>query len=125
MLAPAAPETAMTPTAALLAFCIAAGILTLTPGLDTALVLRTSAVEGGRRALLAGLGVCAGCLVWGVVVALGLGSLLAASQTVYDILRICGAAYLFYLGPQLLWRTLRRPGGHAVQARAAELAAPA
>ncbi|MBO1111143.1 LysE family translocator [Bordetella petrii] len=97
----------MTPTAALLAFCIAAGILTLTPGLDTALVLRTSAVEGGRRALLAGLGICAGCLVWGVVVALGLGSLLAASQMAYDILRICGAAYLFYLGIRLLWRTLR------------------
>src|SRR3546814_9366312 len=75
-------------------------------------VLRTSAVEGGRRALLAGLGICAGCLVWGVVVALGLGSLLAASQMAYDILRICGAAYLFYLGAKLLWRTLRRaPSG--------------
>ncbi|MBO9357897.1 LysE family translocator [Bordetella petrii] len=115
----------MTPVAALLAFCVAAGILTLTPGLDTALVLRTSAVEGGRRALLAGLGVCAGCLVWGVVVALGLGSLLAASQMAYDVLRVCGAAYLFYLGIKLLWRTLRRPGGPAVRVRAAELAAPA
>lgn len=105
----------MTPTAALLAFCVAAGILTLTPGLDTALVLRTSAVEGGRRALLAGLGICAGCLAWGVVVALGLGSLLAASQMAYDILRICGAVYLFYLGARLLWRTLRRtpPGMQA------------
>jgi len=100
----------MTPTTALLAFCLAAGILTLTPGLDTALVLRTSAVEGGRRALLAGLGICAGCLVWGVVAALGLGSLLAASRTAYDILRVCGAAYLFYLGLKLLWRALRRRG---------------
>jgi len=100
----------MTPATALLAFCLAAGILTLTPGLDTALVLRTSAVEGGRRALLAGLGVCAGCLAWGVVAALGLGSLLAASQTAYDILRIGGAAYLFYLGVKLLWRAVRRPG---------------
>ncbi|HYG42666.1 MAG TPA: LysE family translocator [Bordetella sp.] len=115
----------MTPTAALLAFCLAAGILTLTPGLDTALVLRTSAVEGGRRALLAGLGVCAGCLVWGVVVALGLGSLLAASQTAYDILRICGAAYLFYLGIKLLWRTLRPRAGDGARARAAEFCPPA
>ena len=34
---------------ALLAFSLAAALLTLTPGLDTALVLRTAAVEGGDR----------------------------------------------------------------------------
>ncbi|MCD0501990.1 LysE family translocator, partial [Bordetella petrii] len=102
----------MTVATALFAFGIAAGILTLTPGLDTALVLRTSAVEGGRRALLAGLGICAGCLVWGVVVALGLGSLLAASQVAYDVLRIGGAAYLFYLGARLLRQAWLGRGGH-------------
>ncbi|OZI78444.1 LysE family translocator [Bordetella genomosp. 2] len=112
----------MTPTAALIAFCLAAGILTLTPGLDTALVLRTSAIEGGRRAMLAGLGICAGCLVWGVVAALGLGSLLAASQTAYDVLRICGAAYLFYLGVKLLWRAVQ---GHPPAAAAGPAAPPA
>ena len=41
---------------ALLAFSLAAGLLTITPGLDTALVLRTAAVEGSRRALLAAVG---------------------------------------------------------------------
>ena len=62
---------AMTATAALLAFTLAAAILTVTPGLDNALVLRTAAVEGGRRALLAGLGISTGCLAWGAAAAFG------------------------------------------------------
>lgn len=95
----------MTATTALVAFAIAAGILTLTPGLDTALVLRTSAVEGARRALMAGLGICAGCLVWGAAAAFGLGSLLALSTVAYDTLRIAAAAYLCYLGVRMLWRS--------------------
>ncbi len=96
----------MTATAALLAFTLAAAILTVTPGLDNALVLRTAAVEGGRRALMAGLGISAGCLLWGTIAALGLGSLLAVSTFAYDTLRICAAIYLFYLGVKLLWSTL-------------------
>jgi len=107
----------MTATAALLAFALAAAVLTVTPGLDTALVLRTAAIEGGRRALMAGLGICTGCLLWGVIAALGLGSLLAASRSAYDVLRLCAAVYLFYLGARLLWRTL--PGRSAGPAAAA------
>jgi threonine/homoserine/homoserine lactone efflux protein len=86
----------------LIAFTLAAALLTVTPGLDTALVLRTAASEGARRAVLAGLGICAGCLMWGAVVALGLGVLLAASELAYTILRWIGAGYLFYLGIKLI-----------------------
>lgn len=96
----------MTATAALLAFTLAAAILTVTPGMDSALVLRTAAVEGSRRALMAGLGVATGCLVWGAVAAFGLGSLLLVSTLAYDALRLCAALYLFYLGVKLLWGTL-------------------
>ncbi|OZI74632.1 LysE family translocator [Bordetella genomosp. 12] len=95
-------------TAALLSFALAALIMTLTPGLDTALVLRTAATEGARRALMAGLGICAGCLAWGAAAAFGLGALLAASQLAYDLLRIAGAVYLLYLGAGMLWRA-RQP----------------
>ena len=106
----------MTATAALLAFTLAAAILTVTPGMDSALVLRTAAVEGSRRALMAGLGVAAGCLLWGAVAALGLGSLLLVSTLAYDALRICAALYLFYLGVKLLWGTL--PGKQAAHGAA-------
>jgi threonine/homoserine/homoserine lactone efflux protein len=92
----------MTPLPALLAFTAAAALLTVTPGLDTALVLRTAAVEGPRRALLAALGICLGCLGWGAVVALGLGLLLEASRLAYTALKWAGAAYLLWLGLNLL-----------------------
>ena len=92
----------MTPLPALIAFTAAAALLTVTPGLDTALVLRTAAVEGPRRALLAGLGICLGCLGWGAIVALGLGLLLGASHLAYTALKWAGAAYLLWLGVHLL-----------------------
>ena len=87
---------------ALIAFTAAASVLTVTPGLDTALVLRTTATDGPRSAALAGLGIACGCLVWASLVALGLGALLAASELAYRILRFAGAAYLIYLGYQML-----------------------
>jgi threonine/homoserine/homoserine lactone efflux protein len=94
----------LTISTALPAFTLAAGLLTITPGLDTALVLRTAAVEGPRRAMLAGAGICCGCLMWGLAASVGLGTLLAASQDAYRILRIAGACYLFYLGSKMLLR---------------------
>ena len=42
---------------ALIAYLAAASLLTVTPGLDTAIVLRTAAVEGSLRAAMAALGV--------------------------------------------------------------------
>jgi RhtB (resistance to homoserine/threonine) family protein len=94
----------VTLTTALLAYLAAASLFTITPGLDTAMVLRTAAVEGPRRGALAGLGIICGCLVWGVAVALGLGVLLAASQTAYTVLKWAGAAYLAWLGLGLIFK---------------------
>lgn len=87
---------------ALLAFTAAAGLLTLTPGLDTALVIRTASVQGSRPAIMTALGIAAGCLIWGAAVSLGLGVLFAASQTAYAVLKWAGAAFLFYLGTRIL-----------------------
>jgi threonine/homoserine/homoserine lactone efflux protein len=89
---------------ALLSFTLAAGLLTITPGLDTALVLRTAAAEGGKQALLAGVGICLGCLLWGAAASFGLSALLAVSGFAYNALRIVGAIYLGYLGIKLLIR---------------------
>ncbi len=93
----------MTPLAqSLVAFTLAAALLTVTPGLDTALVLRTAAAEGARRALAAALGICLGCLAWGALVAVGLGVLLQASEVAYLVLKWVGAAYLLYLGLRMI-----------------------
>lgn len=88
----------------LLAFTFAATLLALTPGLDTALVLRTAAVEGKREGLRAALGINAGCLLWGAAVAFGLGALIAVSELAFNALKYCGAAYLAWLGLNLLLR---------------------
>lgn len=94
----------MSVTDSLLAFSLAALLLTLTPGLDTALILRTACAEGGKKAFQAALGIDTGCFIWGALVALGLGALLAVSELAYTILKMCGAAYLCWLGLQLLRR---------------------
>jgi len=89
---------------ALVAYVAAAALLTLTPGLDTAIVLRTAAVEGALQAAQAALGVVCGCLAWGAAVALGLGVLLAVSSLAYLALKWVGAAYLASLGIRLILR---------------------
>ena len=92
----------MTVTESLLSYALAAGILTLTPGLDTALVLRTAASQGSKKALLSAFGISTGCLIWGAMVALGLGAVLAASEMAFTMLKWTGAAYLAWLGLQML-----------------------
>ena len=114
----------MTALPALSAFLVAAGLLTVTPGLDTMLVLRTAATEGRRAAAMAALGIQFGCLVWGATVALGLGALLLASRTAYAALIWAGAAYLVWIGLSLLLRpnpalvALSRPPAAATGAAA-------
>jgi threonine/homoserine/homoserine lactone efflux protein len=100
----------------LVAFTAAASLLTLTPGLDTALVLRTAASDGARPAALAGLGIAGGCLVWAALVAVGLGALLAASELAYRILRLAGAAYLIWVGYRMLFHPRRAFQMEAVSA---------
>lgn len=91
----------------LIAFTFAATVLTLTPGLDTALILRTATVEGKRQALHAALGINVGCLLWGAAVAFGLGALIAVSELAFNVLKYCGAAYLCWLGLNMLVRPRR------------------
>jgi len=85
------------------AFAVFAAVLAITPGLDTMLVLRTTAVSGRAAGLAAVTGVALGCLVWAVASAAGVTAVLAASRLAFDILRWAGVAYLLYLGIRTLW----------------------
>lgn len=89
-------------SATLFSFLFAITILTLTPGFDTALVLRTAIAQGWQRAWATALGVTLGCLLWGIAVGLGLGALLMASEIAYNLLKWIGAGWLLYLGIKLL-----------------------
>jgi threonine/homoserine/homoserine lactone efflux protein len=93
-------------------FAAVVALLTLTPGLDTALILRTSVLAGRRPAWGVTLGIQLGTLIWGVLTAAGLSALLAASQPAYDVLRWAGAAYLVWMGLRML---LAKAGAESVQ----------
>lgn len=79
-------------------------MLTLVPGLDTALVLRSAVNRGRRHAFATALGINTGTLVWGVAAAVGVSALLTASHTAYTAVRLAGAAYMVWLGCRLLWQ---------------------
>lgn len=91
-------------SAGLVAFAGTAMVVVVTPGLDTAFVLRTAAAEGRRNGICAAIGIGLGCLCWGAAAAFGLGALLAASPATFAALKIAGAGYLLWLGIRLLTR---------------------
>ncbi len=83
-------------------FLVLALVVTMTPGPATALVLRVTARDGRRAAAGAVAGNSIGVLCWATLSALGVSSLILASQIAYDVLRIGGAAVLIVLGVRSL-----------------------
>lgn len=94
-------------SSALWYFALVVGFLTLTPGLDTALILRTSALGRRRRAWGVVLGIQTGTMVWGAFTSLGVTALLTASHLAYTALRWIGAAYLIWMGFRMVRDTFR------------------
>ena len=97
--------------AMLLSFTLVAGLLTLTPGADTMLVLR-NVLSGGRSSGIATtVGICSGLFVHATLSALGLSVILTTSAAAYDIVKTLGAGYLIYLGLKSFWQLARHPSG--------------
>ncbi|MBS1098004.1 LysE family translocator [Gluconobacter sphaericus] len=86
----------------LLTFAAAAGVFTITPGLDTAMTLRTATTSGWKAGLAAVVGICLGLGIWGLAAAFGLTALLAASETAFTVVKWAGALYLAWLGIGLI-----------------------
>jgi threonine/homoserine/homoserine lactone efflux protein len=105
----------MPPLPLFLAFLAAATVLTLTPGVDTAMVLRSAVASGARAGALAGIGIALGCLVWGGLVSAGLGAVLRVSAAAYDVVKFAGAGYLVWLGVRLVWRPREALDGAGTQ----------
>jgi RhtB (resistance to homoserine/threonine) family protein len=77
---------------------IAVTVLTLTPGVDTMLVIRNSARGGWWDGAVSSLGICAGLFVHATVSALGISVILLQTAWAFNTLKIVGAAYLVWLG---------------------------
>lgn len=95
----------------LLAFVGLAAALTVLPGSDMALVLRSVVADGRRAGLVTTLGVCSGLTIHASASALGISTLLAASATAFTTLKLLGGAYLVFLGARMIVTTWRRGGG--------------
>jgi threonine/homoserine/homoserine lactone efflux protein len=93
-------------------FLVIALLVTVTPGPGTATVLRVAARDGRAAARGTILGNSMGVLTWGILSAVGVSSLILASQIAYDVLRIGGAAVLVVLGARSLLAR-HRAAGHA------------
>ena len=102
----------------LLLYLVASIALAITPG-PTMLLAMSNGIAGGMRAALWGIvGASLGAAILIAIVALGLGSLLAASEWLFNALRAAGVAYLVWLGIKM-WRN------PPVDIRAAIAASPA
>lgn len=97
-------------------FAVVAGLLTLVPGVDTALVLRASLARDRGYAAATAFGVTTGVMLWGIAAAAGISALLTASQAAYRVLTIAGAVYMLWLGASLLWKSFRASPSEVVAA---------
>jgi threonine/homoserine/homoserine lactone efflux protein len=91
---------------------VVAGLLTLVPGLDTALVLRSSLTRTRFYAWATAFGVATGAMAWGIAAAVGISALLTASELAYRVLTTVGAGYMLRLGASMIWKTFRGSPGH-------------
>jgi threonine/homoserine/homoserine lactone efflux protein len=85
-----------------LLFIVASLVLIATPGQDMVLVMSRSIAQGAAAGVATAAGVSVGLVGHTVLATLGLGALLRASEWLFVALKLVGAAYLVYLGVQLL-----------------------
>ena len=105
-----------------LLYVAAVFVLTVTPGPSVLMCMTLGVQHGARRTLFAAVGSV--CAVVGIMAcsAVGLGVALAASETLFSLLKWLGVAYLFYIGvttfrsvcsSAITWRTCFRARGFA------------
>jgi threonine/homoserine/homoserine lactone efflux protein len=87
-------------------FIVASLAIIVTPGQDMILVMSRSIAQGSAAGVATAAGVSCGLVGHTILATLGLGAILRTSEWVFVALKFVGAAYLVYLGVQLL-RTKR------------------
>jgi threonine/homoserine/homoserine lactone efflux protein len=105
----------MVTTPQLLAFLLAALLITASPGPDNLMVLGIGVSKGRRQGVAFGLGCALGCLSHTALAVVGVSALVAASPLAFTALKWAGGLYLVWLGVQ----ALRSAGGPAGTSRAA------
>jgi threonine/homoserine/homoserine lactone efflux protein len=99
------------------AFVLLSALLIVTPGPDTALIIRNALAAGPRASTFTAIGVAVGILAWAVAATLGVGVLLERSSVAFTILKLAGAAYLCYMGARSLLRSRHEADAIALRPR--------
>ena len=80
------------------AFLVAITLLTITPGIDTVLVIKNTSRSGGKDGVVTSLGICLGLIVHATFSAVGISAILLQSAELFQVMKWVGAAYLIWLG---------------------------
>jgi threonine/homoserine/homoserine lactone efflux protein len=94
----------MLPTRHLLEFLLTVYVLIVIPGPSVLFVISRGVALGRRAALASVLGNTGGLSLQLVLVAIGIGSIVASSDAVFTAVKLLGAAYLVYLGARNILR---------------------
>ncbi|GAB2768862.1 LysE family translocator [Terrabacter sp. AAH1] len=82
------------------AFLVASILFIQVPGPSLLFTIGRALTVGRREALLSVVGNAIGVTTQAVLVAVGLGAVVAASVTAYTVVKVAGAAYVIWLGVQ-------------------------
>ncbi|MCJ7757448.1 MAG: LysE family translocator [Gillisia sp.] len=78
-------------------FLTASMLLTISPGPDIVYVLVQSMANGKKAGIITTLGLVSGIMVHTTLVAFGVSAIIKESETIFMLIKIFGALYLFFL----------------------------
>ncbi|WP_029132709.1 LysE family translocator [Sedimenticola selenatireducens] len=93
------------------AYLLAITLLTVSPGVDTLLVIRNTVRGGFRDGVLTSFAICLGLFVHAAVSAGGISLILMQSAWMFSLLKLAGAGYLVWLGARSLYSAYRGESG--------------
>ncbi len=85
-----------------LLYATAVIVLTVTPGPTVLMCMANAVQHGPRHAMISVMGSTVAIVTIMALSALGMGAVLATSETAFLVLKWCGAAYLAYLGISMI-----------------------
>ena len=93
---------ALLDTRLLISFCMTAAVIVVMPGPSVMFIVSRGLAVGRPAAIAAAAGNSLGATFQGILAAFGIGSLVAESDLLYNIIRFGGAIYLVFVGTRTL-----------------------
>ncbi len=111
----------MLPLSTYLSFAGVALVMALSPGPNMIYLVSRSICQGREAGLISLAGVCVGFFFYMICTALGVMTIFIAYPSLFELLKIAGACYLFYLA----WKALRPGGRSPLQVKKLKIDPPA